>query len=40
LRILVPRELRDRLVEVAEKSGVSVEDVVLRALVKVIEELG
>lgn len=40
LRIMIPRELRDKLVAVAEKNGITVEDLILRALVKAMEEMG
>lgn len=38
LQIVVPAKLYDRLVQCSKKSGVSKEDLIMRALVKVIEE--
>jgi len=38
LEIVVPARIWDRLVKVEEKTGISKEDLLMRALVKVIEE--
>jgi len=38
--IVVPSRVWDRLVKVEEETGISKEDLLMRALVKVIEEFG
>jgi len=38
LEIVVPSRVWDRLVKVEEETGISKEDLLMRALVKVIEE--
>jgi len=38
LQIVVPAKLYDRLVQCSKKSGISKEDLIMRALIKVIEE--
>jgi len=40
IRILVPRKLYDKLEEIEKRLGVTKEDIVLRAIMKVIEEMG
>lgn len=39
LRIMVPKKIHDLLEELSKKYGISKEDIVMRALVKVIEEM-
>jgi len=38
LEIVVPARIWERLIRVEEKTGISKEDLLMRALVKVIEE--
>jgi len=38
LQIVVPARLYERLVRCSKKSGISKEDLIMRALIKVIEE--
>ncbi|MEM1530989.1 MAG: hypothetical protein QXI05_05615 [Candidatus Bathyarchaeia archaeon] len=40
IRILVPAQIYDALRRVEERTGVKMEDLIMRALVKVIEEFG
>ena len=40
IRIVVPRKVADRLREVESKLNVKREDLIVRALMKVIEEMG
>jgi len=40
LEIVVPARIWDRLKSVEDKTGISKEDLLMRALVKVIEEFG
>ena len=40
LKIIVPKKLYDKLEELEKKYSISKEDIVLRALVKVLEEMG
>jgi hypothetical protein len=39
LRIIVPKRIAEKIDEVAAKNGLTREDVILRAIVKVLEEL-
>ena len=38
LKIVVPRKIYERLEEIERKAGVKKEDIVVRAIVKVLEE--
>ncbi len=40
IRIVVPARLYDKLEEIEKKLGVTKEDIILRAITKIIEELG
>ncbi len=40
IRLLVPRKIYDKLEEIEKRLGVSKEDIVLRAIMKVLEEMG
>jgi len=40
LEIVVPARIWDRLTKVEEETGITKEDLLMRALVKVIEEFG
>lgn len=40
IRIVVPRRLYERLAEIAARYGLSMEDLIMRALVRVLEEAG
>lgn len=40
IKLLVPKKIYDKLEELEKRLGVSKEDIVLRAIMKVIEEMG
>ena len=40
LKVLLPKKLHDKLEELEKKLGITKEDIVARAIVKVIEEFG
>ena len=40
IRIIVPKKIYDKIVKVAELNGITVNDIVLQAIVKVLDELG
>ena len=39
LKILVPKRIYEMIVKASEKSGITIDDIVLRAIVKVVEEV-
>ena len=40
IKILVPKKIYDKLEELEKRKGVSKEDIILRALERIIEEAG